>query len=235
MLKAALLTGMRYGIKRLIIHGDILATDQQTLNSWVETWVEEHEITYATAVDLGRNVITNYGLWFDDIILISGNHDERIARKTGGEVHLGMLLYGTPCVFSQYNFMFLKTERGWVHISHPKNYSKHSASSLGTDIWANTLSPEGTKCHIVFGHTHLDQTAWSPDSAQEIHATGCMRAAARYKDTGVTRMREWQRGFLMIKNGHFYHMSERGTDWKFWLGKYYKDLGKREDALHVSG
>lgn len=221
MLRAALLVAMRRGIKTLIYNGDVIATDQTALNSWVAEWRDEGDVSYRTALDDTRSLMVQYGKWFEHQYFVSGNHDNRIARKTGGEIHLEMLLRDTPTKFSRYKYMYLKTKRGWVYISHPKNYSIHAASKLGNDLWANTVAPDKSKCHIVLGHTHLAQTAWSPDGQQQLVSTGCMRRQAQYADVEATSHRKWQRGFLVIDNGYFYPMTEFGTDWERELGDLY--------------
>ncbi len=194
MLKLALLTAMKHGIKRLIIAGDMIATDQTALNDWVRVWKEEHEISYATAIDLTRAILTNYGFWFDDIQVITGNHDDRIQRKTGGEIYMEMLLHDTPAKFTRYPYMFMNMgDRHWTYICHPRSYSSNAASSLGIRLYNKTVAPDGSKCHVVLGHTHLAQSAVSPDGLREIHALGCMRDHAVYKDRTSTRMPEWKR------------------------------------------
>lgn len=221
MLYAAYLVGRRRGITTLIYNGDVIATDQETLNSWTREWRETEDTTLHTVTRLTRRVIESYATWFSEQFLISGNHDKRLNRKTGGEVFLEMLLYDTPVEFSRHTHMYMKTPRGWVFICHPKNYSINAASTLGRNLWANTISPEKTKCHIVLGHTHLAQTAWSPDGQQELVSTGCMRSRALYKDLETTTHPQWQRGFLVIDKGYFYPMTEHGTDWQRELGDYY--------------
>jgi len=224
MLYAALLVGQKRGIKTLIYNGDVIATDQEALNSWAREWREAEDTTLNTVVRLTRRVIESYATWFSEQFLVSGNHDKRLNRKTGGEVFLEMLLYDTPVEFSRHTYMYMKTSRGWVFICHPKNYSVNAASTLGRSLWAKTISPEGTKCHVVLGHTHLAQTAWSPDGQQELVSTGCMRSRALYKDLEVTTHPQWQRGFVVIDHGYFYPMTEYGTDWKRELGGFYPML-----------
>ena len=215
MLQKALQIGVKYNIRNLIYNGDIIATDQETLNTWAREFKQDREDTYRAALAKTRQVFEQFGQWFTYQPVVTGNHDARIAKATGGEVTLDMLLHGSPAQFSRYNYMYMKTSRGWVYICHPvKNYSIHAASKLGNDLWATHVAPDKSKCHIVLGHTHLAQTAWSPDGQQEIVSTGCMRYRAEYKDTGANTYRAWQRGFLVIRDGYFYPYTEFGTDWE---------------------
>lgn len=218
MLKRALAVAVQRGIDTLIYNGDVVATDQDVLNTWVKEVKLGDEKTFRDTLDITRSLMLDYGRKFKRQIFVSGNHDNRISRKTGGEVWLELFLRDTPTEFSRYAYMYLKNSRGWTKIIHPENYSVHAASKLGNELWANSVAPDGSKCHIVIGHTHLAQTAWSPDGQQEIVSTGCMRRRALYKDVRATNNREWQRGFLVIQNGFFYPMTEFGTDWEKELG-----------------
>lgn len=224
MLKAALLTGIKRNIRTIIYNGDIVATDQSSLNTWDTVWKEKNEVSYEDTIRTTEQIMLQYGNWFTEQYFVSGNHDQRINKVSGGEVHLGMLLKTTPTIFSRYAYMYLKTSRGWVYICHPTNFSENAAAGLGKKLWANTTSPDGSKCHIVLGHTHQDQHAWSPDSKQEIHSSGCMRQQAAYADLAATTYSKWQRSFLVLDQGYFYHMTEYGTDWKKELGDLYGQL-----------
>lgn len=85
MLRAALLAGMRFGIRKVIFAGDLIATDQDALNTWLSTWTEDGESTYAADLDELRKIICRFQEWFTDgIYMIMGNHDLRIDKKTGG-------------------------------------------------------------------------------------------------------------------------------------------------------
>jgi len=214
MLKYALMVGVKRNIRTLVYNGDVVATDQDTLNTWAREFKHDNETTYRTTMDKTRQVFGEFGKWFTDQYFVTGNHDARVAKATGGEIHLDMLMYGSPVNFSRYAYMYMKTVRGWVYICHPRNYSIHAGSKLGNDLWATHIAPDSSKCHIVLGHTHLAQTAWSADGQQELVSTGCMRHRAEYKDTSANTYRAWQRGFLVIQNGYFYPYTEFGTDWE---------------------
>lgn len=123
--------------------------------------------------------------------------------------------------------MYLKTSRGYVYVCHPENFSK-TPVKLGQELWTSHIAPDGSKPHVVLGHTHHMQKGYSPDAMQEIVSLGCMRdpKKTKYKQRSANKHYEWNRGFLMIKNGHFYpfnmdvNFGIEYTDWKFWLGDY---------------
>lgn len=186
MLKAALLAGMRFGIRTVIFAGDLIATDQDALNTWLSTWAEDGERSYATDLDELRTIIRRFREWFTDgITMIMGNHDMRIDKKTGGQVTLEMLLDDTDMQFSRYSYMYLWMPKAqeWVYVCHQFNYSKTSIK-LAQDVWTVVTAPDGydnetglripdydpfldgpnkSKCHVVVTHTHVAQSGYSPD------------------------------------------------------------------------
>lgn len=127
MLKAALLTGMRYGIRTCIFAGDLIATDQEALNTWLSTWAEDFgERSYRADLDELRQIIRRFQEWFTDgIYMVMGNHDLRIDKKTGGQVTLEMLLDDTDLQFSRYSYMYvwMPSKQEWVYVCHQFNYS----------------------------------------------------------------------------------------------------------------
>lgn len=220
----ALLVAMRFGIRNLIILGDFIATDQDALTDW-PTLVRGNEMSLQSVSTLMKSVIYRFLMWFLFIWFVEGNHDERVARKTGGEVHLGMLLPQQDNVrYSRYQYLWIKTKRGYVYACHPRQYSANSVG-LGQKIYNKLRAPDGTKpISVVLGHTHQAQTGTSPDGHAEIIALGTLRDKDRtkYKALSANTHHEWENGFLMIRNGYFYPLTSR-SDWRFWLDDKYPD------------
>ena len=245
MLQAALLTAMRKNIKTLIIAGDLLATDNAALNSWVDTWAVGNQINYEGAIGIAVDILARFLHWFDDIYVIQGNHDDRIDRKTGGEVWFGMLLHHArihaeriladsdrkhaQVHFSRYSYMYARTRRGPIYICHQHNYSK-TPVKLAQDIYGVINGPDfdvrdlnavSQKCHILVTHTHIIQSGFSPDAAREVYGIGCCRdpLKTKYKQTSATKFPEWNQGFLYAKGGYFYNLPRRSTNWLELLGE----------------
>ena len=103
MMRAALLGGHTLRHQDPSLGGDLIATDQDALNTWLTTWAEEGGSVYES--DLGQldHLSAVYKQWFDDQYAIMGNHDMRIDKKTGGQVTMQMLLRHTPIQFSRYS------------------------------------------------------------------------------------------------------------------------------------
>lgn len=231
MLRLILLVAMKLNIKNLIINGDLIATDQQALNAWVSTW-RVGGGTYEDDVNETNAILEEFRKWFGRIIITEGNHDDRIARKTGGEIYLGMLIPDNLAEYSRYSYMYIRTtNRGLIKVVHPETFSKlpigMAQSFYASEVGPNydPLNPFKTmeKAHFVVSHTHIDAFGWSPDGVYEMHAIGTCRDPKRtaYKNKGQNRHFQWNPSFLAIKNGHFQHFHLSGTDWQAVLGDLY--------------
>jgi hypothetical protein len=206
----------------------------------VNTWIHKESLGLEDALDVGEQILVAFLSWFEEIIIVEGNHDDRIARKTGGEIHLGMLLRLAGVKYSRYSYCYIKTNRNggpepfsgeMIKIMHQKNYSGASAS-LAQQIFDVENGPYGddpknkVDCHIVIAHTHHAQRGWSKDGSREVVALGYCRDPERtaYKQKSATKHHKSISHFLMIKGGYFYDFSKYGTNWKHELGHLYEQL-----------
>ena len=147
-----------------------------------------------------------------------GNHDLRLAKKTGGEVTIDMLLEGTPVQLGQYSYMYVWNPeiQEWTYVCHQFNYSKTSVR-LAQQVWEVVSAPDGydnatgeripgynewdhgknkQKCHVLVTHTHVAQDGFSPDGNWRTIGMGCMRDDKRtkYKRARATKFPEWTVG-----------------------------------------
>jgi len=238
MLQAALLVGMEQNIKTLIIAGDFIATDNDPLNSWPQTYAEK-STTFEESLELASQILDKFSSWFDTIYIISGNHDERIARITGGEVWYGMLLKqaskkeNKSIQYSRYPYMYVETKRGVIYICHQENYSQ-TPIKLAQAIYCTENGPyfdprsnlsRSDKCHIIITHTHLVQSGFSPDGYRECYGIGTCRdpMKTKYIMVAANKHYKWNQGFLYVKRGYFHPLCRRTTDWEYILGSHAKD------------
>lgn len=227
MLSLFLLTAIQHNIKQCVIAGDLVATDQSNLNSYLTTWIEQ-EAPFASDVSVMRSVIEKFIAWFDAVYMVEGNHDNRVARKTSGQVHLGMFLMDYKNLYySRYDYLYLKTSRGFVRVCHPMNHFSSDPVKLAQDLYNSERGPywpdQFHKTHIVLGHCHRSQSGLSPDGAFECHSIGMMRDVTRtqYRQQHTSKHKQWDNGFMIIRNGYMHNLSLRTTDWREWLGDLY--------------
>jgi hypothetical protein len=217
-LRYALLTAMVHGIKTLIIAGDLVATDQEVLTGFAQLYKRGDESSFRTAIRVTRHLLAEYGKWFDDIYILEGNHDDRIARATKGEIDLGMFLEYTGAKYSRYSYMWVDTSRGPVRVIHPRNFSQYPIT-----LAAKLYNKHPRKAHMVMAHCHRREDGWTEDGAYEIHCLGTGRDKDRtkYKMLRVANFCEWDASFLMVKRGFFYPLDLNASDWQELWGDMY--------------
>lgn len=227
-LKAALLFAYQYDIRTLCVLGDLMATDQAALTHWAKDYILSDELSF-------RDVLQNYTKKFalgmreqftDGVWMISGNHDLRIAKATGGNIDIGMFFEGIDGVhWSPYGYMYLRTSRGDVFACHQENFGKNPVK-VAQDIYG-TLPRKG---HMLVTHIHRQESSTTPDGLYEVHALGTCRDAKRtgYKSLKANRHYEWNNGFVMMLDGHFYNIGMKSFNPKFWLPDYHTFLQDNE-------
>jgi hypothetical protein len=176
-------------------------------------------LSYVGVLKELRLLIERLRQTFTSVLAIEGNHDDRVARRTGGEVHLGMFLEGSGVQYSQFAYCWVKTSaRGYILVSHPSRHYSANSAGLGQRIYNTNAAPDGSKPHVVIAHTHQAQTAMSPDGLRQIVALGCMRDARRtqYVSTQTTAYPRWSQGYLMLHKGYLYPMVHGQVDWQMW-------------------
>jgi hypothetical protein len=98
----ALLTGMKHGIRKLILDGDISATDQDALNRWQTGWSPDGEwrcISMGCGRDpkrtkYARQRATKYPKWNQSFLMIRGGYFYPLTVKgTDWQEFLGPELY----------------------------------------------------------------------------------------------------------------------------------------------
>lgn len=230
MMRAALLVAMKHGIKTHIFNGDLVSHDQPGINSFDPMFAEDIPNPAKTMYRATRQVIRSYGQWFNNQYLTYGNHENKLNRTTKGQLSVDEMLYEEDIDITYYAHLWVKTSRGWAHISHPGNYSKNSVV-LGRQIYNVTLAPGGLDTgekprFIVIGHTHSAQEGHSEDGWAEIYGLGCMRnpQKAAYKERQVKTFPAWNQSFVMFKDGYVTHYDRRKTNWRAELGDLYEQL-----------
>ncbi len=210
-----ILAGIRFDIKKLILAGDVLGSDQQGIESHAPVWVPSFVPNYDSMSDITVQVIDYLMEWYSESWWIRGNHDDKAARMTQGQITPYNVAMRTKSVYSHYAWMHVQTSRGLVWVVHPKGYSKLPLG-LGQRLY-NSYSPKG---HWVLGHCHLRNDGMTEDSDYEIHAIGTGRDPdkAPYKNLNVSAHPQWNSSFLIIKDGEHIPLDLKTTNWRRVLG-----------------
>jgi len=227
MAKAQLLVAQKYGIRRLIINGDLVANDALGIGNIPPIFIDDVVHSFADQNRYTRQYIRSLRGWFTDgIHLTYGNHENKLNRRTDGAIGVDEILIGEDIEVTRYAEIWVKTSRGYAHVSHPANYSQNSVI-LGRKLYNVTLTPEAQTGgpikpkFVILGHTHQSQQGHSEDGWAEIYGLGCVRdpRATAYIARKVTTYPKWSQSFLIIRNGYVEVFDKKKTNWKEVLGE----------------
>jgi hypothetical protein len=199
-------------------------------NAFDQTFLSTHDVVHLAGMSIPENIrrsrklLEAMLLWYNQIIITSGNHDERFAKATYGEVGHEMFFkdFGERVRLSRQRYMWLKTSRGYAYLCHPTNYSEDSAK-LAAQIYDKMVAPDGSKPYaLVMAHTHQPQFRKSKDNKCECYALGCIRDVKRtqYVMMSANKFAQWGQSVLLLKNGYFTHYEREATNWPEVLGEY---------------
>lgn len=204
---------MKFGIKQLVIAGDFLALDSESpfaAEEGIEEW------TLADETWAGKDVLEGLFQWFERIVLVKGNHEQRGTRKRElGFIHGLRNQWGDlgDLEVSLYKWCAVQSGGEAWRIEHFGNYAKVP----GSVARERALIEDS---HVAGGHTH--HMSWSValnGKHQAVDLGHCTRERTRYYKTvnGTTRHPKWVAGFWMIREGYAYPFPKEFTDWAFWL------------------
>jgi hypothetical protein len=200
----------RFNIRKHIIAGDLFdlnfAKAHKIIDGEEKTGIDQ-EIE-------GTDPVMQALKWFDEIFLISGNHESRLGRITDARIQSRHVVYlygkdlGNKLKFSEYDSIQVGSH--W-RIIHPKSYSQISGSTAIRLV-------EKYRMNVLNAHGHFVALRYDR-SGQNIGVDlgGILdRDKIAYCNLATTTHPAWNNGFGMILNDKFYHFHAE-TDWDYWL------------------
>lgn len=196
--------------RRLVIAGDLYNMDAWSKYPDVvplPTWVNEKEAA--------RNLLTLYAQVFEEIWMISGNHERRILEANGGQLDINdLLLASLPTGKVRATVLdkcTVNTSQGKYTVLHGDNYSKKSLSNA--DEWAQKL-----QSHIISWHEHHAAMGMDRfDRYYVVNGGGLFdQKKMSYVQLKTNTCANMSNGFVMVKGGYPY-LFGKFTDWKRWL------------------
>lgn len=210
--------GKRFGVRRLIIAGDLFNMDAFSRYDTVvklPTWAEER--------DACRVLFREWFEYFTEIVFIMGNHDRRLQKWTMGAFDerdlIGMVMFdddlvqhGDKITASNFGWCTLDTPNGMWRITHPRNYSINQLTVA--DVLAQKY-----QMHICSHHEH--HAAIGMDRYKRyitVNNGGLFddRKMA-YVHLDDSKSAGMAKAFTVIKGGFPYMFSDNFTDWDYWL------------------
>ena len=205
----SLMIAEHFGIKKLVVVGDLVDF------GFASHYYSDHKPGIADEADENRRLIQSLLAQFEEIVVVKGNHEDRLGRQTDGLIQARYLFelwsgpeYGKRFKYSLYDKLTIGGE--WLCV-HPKSYSMKAgmtSRALCSKYLKNVLN------------THGHHVGWNYDSSGKFLAVdiGGMfdKDKIEYRCLRTTVHPEWQNGFFMLKNGYPYLFDEH-TDFDFWL------------------
>lgn len=195
----------KFDVKLLILNGDFY--DAGKFSTWKKT-TDTGCSSFTAEIEEVRDILRGFASIFDTIAMLSGNHEQRIPKMTGGSINLGHFLEGIPELekvkFSEYGYLTLSSEGQDFYICHPQNYSRIPLST------ARELAAKIMK-HIIVGHNHHLSFGHDRSGKFFIIDGGSARdpKKTQYKNMSANTFPEWIPGFILILKGVPYPVSKR--------------------------
>lgn len=196
--------------RKLLIGGDFYNMDAWSKYPDIiplPSWVDEREAA--------RNLLTLYSQVFQEIWMISGNHERRLLEANRGqfEIHdvLAASLPSGKVKATVLDRCTVNTSQGKYTILHGDNYSKKSLSNA--DEWSQKF-----QSHIISHHEHHAAIGLDRYDRYTIINNGGLfdQKKMSYVQLKSNTCANMSQGFTMIKNGYPY-LFTKFTDWKRWL------------------
>ncbi len=199
-------------IGKIIVVGDLLDF------GFASHYYADHPPKIDDEADENCRLIQSLAENFDEIILLKGNHEDRLGRITNGIIQAEYLLalWGRAAwdegriKYSLYDKLTIGDD--WLLV-HPKSYSRVSGSvgkQLAAKFHKNIINAHGH--FISYGYDISgDYVAVDLGGMFDIQKIG-------YINKKTSTHPQWNQGCGALLNGHFY-LFDNKTDWDFWFGK----------------
>jgi hypothetical protein len=196
--------------RRLIIAGDFYNMDtwsKYTSAIPVPTWEQEKESA--------RNLLSIYAQTFDEMWMLSGNHERRLLEHLGGNWDvqdvLSASLPGGHVKATVLDRCTVNTSNGKYSIIHGDNYSKKALNNA--DEYAQKY-----QSHVISHHEHHAAIGMDRFDRYYIVNNGGLfdQSKMAYVNLKTNTCANMSQGFTMVKNG-YPTLFGKFTDWNKWL------------------
>jgi hypothetical protein len=196
--------------RKLIVAGDFFNMDAWSKYQSIvplPTWINER--------DAARNLLTIYSQVFQEIWMLTGNHERRMLEANYGLLDVQDILTASlPVGHIKATVMdrcVVNTSQGKYTVLHGANYAKKPLSNA--DEYAQKY-----QSHIISHHEHhaaIGMDRW--DRYYCINNGGLFDInKMAYVQLKTTTMASMSKGFTLIQKG-YPHLFAEWTNWKRWL------------------
>lgn len=196
--------------RKLIIAGDFYNMDAWSKYPSIistPTWEQERESA--------RNLLTLYSQVFDEMYMISGNHERRILEKLDGQYDIQDVLAASipsgKVKATVLDRCTVKTSQGKYTILHGDNYSRNALTNA--DVWSQKF-----QTHIISHHEHHAAIGMDKFDRYYLVNNGGLfdQKKMGYVQLKTNTCANMSQGFTMVKGGYPY-LFGKFTDWSRWI------------------
>lgn len=209
MARLVIPVAQHHGIKRLIMNGDTINVDWLSKYPVKVTLPSAQQEIKAAAV-----LIEEWLHWFDEIVFLPGNHEDRFLKANAGNLEMRNLLQlittDSRVVTSNFDHLTLDTPAGKWFICHGTNYSVNQltvAEGLAHKYEAN----------IIVAHQHHLAKGWDRFKRYVLIDNGGLfdQRKMAFATLRASKLPNMQNGFAVLQDGYAsLYGPEPYTDWR---------------------
>jgi len=179
----------------LVIAGDMFHMDAFSM------WPKSHngQASFDQELKAAQAIIKRAAEVFDEIHILTGNHERRLLYRTLGELypeHLALMLGADSLYFYIHSWCTLETKNGPWRITHQKEYAKAS-QTIGV-----TLAHK-YQINVITHHRHRASVGFDTSGNFIVIDNGCMADENKCQYRGLldTTYPIWNKGFVVFQDG----------------------------------
>jgi len=205
MLRRLVQVALHMKAETLVVGGDLL--DFPTISKWPRT--VRAPSTEQVSESAGE-VLVYLSHYFEHIIVLPGNHDERMVKKIDDDYAFSRVIYGAldgrplDCKLQVTNLDYILfgdeghdwRSAGWV-MGHPRWFSATPSKMVGEVALMKHRN-------VIGAHSHLQGDGWSKDARYHAIDPGHMTEPEMHgyhlQSDGLSRFPTWKAGFVLIQD-----------------------------------
>lgn len=211
-------------LPKWLMAGDILDFSQSSFTTHPIVSPQQNPINTQQSITILKNLLKELTGMNVRSNIFMGNHDWRLAKKTDGELYLGMFIDSEDHVVSPYANSYLSFNDGsFANVIHPVNYSADPVR-LAQEFYNVERGPSfdpfnpkktSSKGDIILAHTHRFQRGLSPDGIYDMIGLPAANdpALTEYINMQPAKNKKSDQGFLLVWDRHYYPIIHPFTNW----------------------
>lgn len=189
-------TAERYGVRQLIIAGDLLNVD------WLSAYpVLVPHPSGTDEIEAAKYLLEEWLRYFDRIVIAPGNHEDRFLKLNAGSLRIRslvrLLTSSDKVEVTDFDHVFVHTPNGRWMVTHGKNYSVNQL------VVADQLAQK-FQSHVIMGHQHHLAIGWDRWKRYIVVDNGGLFDVSRmaYVQMRASKSAGMMTGFSILRGGY---------------------------------